>query len=214
MPGDQRRIQAELFGERLHHADTVGAERGERAHRTTELHHRDLAAEPGEAGGMTLQRGEPERALEAEGDRQCVLGVGAPGHRGVPVAARQSLERRLDAPQILPDQLETVAQLQHERGVDDVLGGGPPVHVAAGIARARMAQSLDERHDGIADQLGVLADRRQIEARDVGVGSDLRRRLPPGSGRAAPGRGRAPPRRRACAAAAPRRRTPRASRAS
>ena len=39
-----------------------------------------------------------------------VLGVGAPGHRGVPVAARQILERRLDAPQILPDQLKAVAR--------------------------------------------------------------------------------------------------------
>ena len=136
VPGDRRRLQAELLGERLHHADAVRAERGERADRAAELHHGDLAAEPGEARGVALQGVEPQRALEAEGDRQRMLGMGAPGHRGVPVAARQIREGRPGAVQILPDQLEPVAQLQHEPGVDDVLGGGAPMDVATGIARA------------------------------------------------------------------------------
>ena len=91
------------------------AERGERADRAAELHHRDLGPEAGEPLGMALQGGEPQRALEAEGDRQRMLGVGAPGHRRVAVTARQVDQGSLAARQILVDQLERLAQLQHQR---------------------------------------------------------------------------------------------------
>ena len=113
---------------------------------------------------MALQGGEPQRALEAEGDRQRMLGVGAPGHRRVAVAARQVDQGRLAARQILVDQLERLTQLQHQAGVHDVLSRGAPMHPAAGVARAGLAERFDQRHDRIADQLGAAADRGEIKA--------------------------------------------------
>ena len=115
VPGDRRCAQPELVGERCHHPDALGAERGERADRPAELHHRDLFAQARKAGAMTLQRREPERALEAEGDRQRVLEVGAAGHRGVAVAAGEARQRRLYPVQFLADQIEGVAQLENQR---------------------------------------------------------------------------------------------------
>ena len=164
VPGDGRRAQAELRGEPVHHADAVRAERGERADGPAELHHRYFGPEAGEPLGMALQGGEPQRALEAEGDRQRMLGVGAPGHRRVAVAARQVDQGSLAARQILVDQLERLAQLQHQPGVHDVLSRRAPMHPAAGVARAGLAERFDQRHDGIADQLGAAADRGEIKA--------------------------------------------------
>ena len=112
--------------------------------------------------------------------------VGAPGHRGVAIAARQIRAGPPRSRQILADQLQAVAQLQHEPGVDDVLGGGAPVHVAAGIALAGLGQRLDQRHDRIAGQLGAacrIASRSK--RRDVRLGGDLLGRL--GRDQAEPG---------------------------
>ena len=103
--------------------------------------------------------------------------VGAPGHRGVAVAPGEARQGRLYPVQFLADQIEGVAQLQNQRGVDDVLGRGTPVHVAAGIARAGLAERLDQGHDRIADQLRALADRPQIEAGDIRLRGDLLGRL-------------------------------------
>ena len=169
--------QVELRGERFQHPDPIRAERGERADRAAELDHQDLLAQTVEAGLLALDRGEPDRAFEAESDRQRLLEVGAPGHRGIAMAARQGGERRSDAGEVGADQIETVPDLEHEPGVDDVLRGGAPVDVAAGVARAGLGERLDQRHDRIAGELGAGADRGEIEARQLRLGADLGRGL-------------------------------------
>ena len=142
VPGDGRRAQTELHGELVHDANAVRAERGKRADRAAELDYRNFGPEAAQPLGMALQGGEPQRALEAEGDRQRMLGVGTPGHRRVAVAACQVDQGSLGARQILADQVQRRAQLQHQAGIHDVLGRRSPVHIATGVARAHLARAL------------------------------------------------------------------------
>src|SRR5580765_1572696 len=88
MPGDRRLGEAKLarqFGPR---GETRRAwpERGERPGGAAELDRQHPRLQFGEPRGVAVEGGEPYRRLEPEGDRERVLQMGAPGHRGVAVA--------------------------------------------------------------------------------------------------------------------------------
>ena len=68
-----------------------------------------------------------------------------------------------------PAHLEELARL------GDVLGGGAPVHVAAGVSLARMVQRPHQRHQRVAGARQTLPDRPQIQERQVSLADDLPR---------------------------------------
>ena len=71
-------------------------------------------------------------------------------------------ERRLDGRQIGLDERQRVADLQHRGGVHDVLGGGAPVHVAAGIA-ALLGELVHDADDRIADEVGLGLELGEVD---------------------------------------------------
>jgi hypothetical protein len=93
-------------------------------------------ARPGlrEPLGRALQRRQPDRGLVAEGDRQRLLQMGSPGHRRIAVQAGEIGQGAHDIGELGFDQRDRLAQLQHGRGIHDVLGGSAPVQIAAGFA--------------------------------------------------------------------------------
>jgi hypothetical protein len=102
-------------------------------------------------------------SLVAEGHGQRVLEMCAPRHDGTPVLFREPRKRRLDCRQVVVDQGERIAHLQHGRRVHDVLSGGAPVHVAARFA-ALLGELMDDTHNRIADKIGLGLQLRHIEA--------------------------------------------------
>ncbi len=122
---------------------------------------------------MAVESVEPDRRLVAEGHRQRVLQVGAPGHRRVAVFARELGEMAAHRRQILLDQGEPGADLQHRGGVHDVLGRGAPMQIAPRLAR-QFGHLADERQDRIADGLGLVLQARQVE-RLAAAGQRIRR---------------------------------------
>ncbi|MCY1437160.1 hypothetical protein D9M71_533110 [compost metagenome] len=119
---------------------------------------------------MAVEHAQPHRALVAESDRQCVLQVGAAGHRRVTVALRQLDQQAAHGLDITLDDGQCGTHLQDHGGVHDVLGGGAPVHVAAGLA-TQLRQLFDQRQDRVADDFGFVLHQRQVEglvARQLG----------------------------------------------
>ena len=80
---------------------------------------------------------EPARRLEAEGDRRRLLQERPAGHHRVAVPLGERRGALGDAVQLAHEQVEAVAHLEHQRGVDDVLARRAPVHVAARLAHRR-----------------------------------------------------------------------------
>ena len=68
-------------------------------------------------GGLRDAR-QPDRGLEAERDRRCVLPIGAPRARRRAVRLRHRDQAGENGRQILVQQLEGVAHLQHQRGIE------------------------------------------------------------------------------------------------
>ena len=121
---------------------------------------------------MPVEHREPDRGLVAEGDGQRLLAVRAAGHRRVAVTAREFGQDASQLTEILLDDLETIADLQDDRGVHDVLGGRPPVDVAPGLT-ALLHHLMDERQDRIAYDVGLLAQEVEVEGGHVSAACDL-----------------------------------------
>ena len=68
------------------------AERGQGAGGAAELRDQHARLQLGEPLCVPVEPGEPHGGLVAEGDRQCVLQMRAPGHRRVAIAPRQGGE--------------------------------------------------------------------------------------------------------------------------
>ena len=60
------------------------------------------------------------------------------------------------------DQFEAGADLQHRRGVHDVLRRGAPMHPAPGLAGA-LGELTHQRQDRVADRLGLALEPGEIE---------------------------------------------------
>ncbi len=93
--------------------------------------------------------------LVPEGDRDCLLEIAAARHRGVAVAFREIRKRVRDRHEVRLDEFERLADLQHRRGVGDVLGGGAPMAPFAETAATQRHQLLHDRQHRIADPLGL-----------------------------------------------------------
>ncbi len=88
--------------------------------------------------------------------------MGAPGHRGVAIVARELGEVAAHRRQILLDQRQAGADLQHRCGIHDVLGGGAPMQIAPRLPR-QLRHLADQRQDRVADGLGFFLEAREVE---------------------------------------------------
>ena len=121
---------------------------------------------------MPIEHREPDRGLVAEGYRQRLLQMGAPGHRRITMALRQVDQDAAQRGNVLLDDRKPGAELQHERAIHDVLRGRTPMHVTAGLA-ALLRHLVHQRQDRIADDVGLVAQGVEIECRHVGARRDL-----------------------------------------
>ncbi len=158
--------------QRLLHGEALVAERGEGSGRAGELSDQDARLEVFEAFGVAVEHGKPDRRLVAEGHRQRLLQMSPAGHRRVAVLLRQVGEDGAQARNVVADDRERVAHLQHYGRVHDVLRCRTPVHVAAGLA-ALLHQLVHDRQDRIADEVGLATQQLDIEFGGVGAPGDL-----------------------------------------
>ena len=116
------------------------------------------------------QRLRPDRAFQAECDRQRLLQMRPPGHHRVAVLFRLRDQCGDHAGERGADQRQALAHLEHRGGVHDVLRGGAPVRPAAGLARgARQARDqADHRVADIARTGGKFLGDEVFHARGAG----------------------------------------------
>ena len=165
----RRRLEPELLaGQALH----LGVGRRVRADGARELADADpleRAAEP-LSGAVELEG--PDGELEAEGRRLGVHAVRAADHQRVAVLLRPSedgVEGALDPGENQPARL---ADLQSERGVDDV-GGREPVVEPATLRAEPVGNGVDERRQVVLGLLLELGDASR--GGWAGCGADLAR---------------------------------------
>ena len=82
---------------------------------------------------------------------------------------REDAAQRRD---ILLDDPQCLAHLEHDRRVHDVLGRGAPMHVAARLA-ALLHELMDQRQDRIADDVGLVPQPVEVERVEIASGGDL-----------------------------------------
>ena len=179
VPGDRRVAERQFPSELGAALDRFIAppERGQRAGGAAELDDEHARAQFAQTVGVAIEGREPDRGLVAEGNRQGVLQMGAAGERQVAVAAREIGEMAAHRGEILFDQPQSGADLQHRSGIHDVLGRRPPMQPAPGGAGG-LGELADQRQDRIADGLGLGLEPRPVEPRRrIGRSRDRRRRL-------------------------------------
>ena len=116
---------------------------------------------------MAHDHAAPHRRLVAERHGQRVLQMRAAGHHGVAMLPGERGQALVERGKIGLDEGERVPDLQDGGGVHDVLGGGAPVDVAAGLA-ALLGELVHDADDGVADEIGLglqLGDVDGVRAR-------------------------------------------------
>jgi hypothetical protein len=98
---------------------------------------------------VPAQFGHDDRKLVAERHRNGVLAVGAPGHGRFAIDMRLAGKGRDQQVEVALDDGKAILELQDESGVDDVLGGGAPVHVLSRLTGEAL-QRPDRRHQRMA----------------------------------------------------------------
>ena len=113
-----------------------------------------------------MQRRGIFRKFQAERHRQRVLQPGARHHGRVAMFSREPGKARDGAVEIRQQRVDRGAQGQHGRGVDHVLAGGAPVHIARGVRVGLCDGSgkrLHQRDCEIAASRRGLGQRRDIK---------------------------------------------------
>ena len=139
-----------------------------------ELGSRGGPGRPVEALARAPQLVRPARGLQPERDWHRVLAVRAAGHRGVRWRRASRWRRRARS------RSRTIGErgprLEHEAGVDDVLGRHAPVHPGAVLAAA-LDERADERHERMLRRGDARAQR--VEVVEGGVASARSAPRPP-----------------------------------
>ena len=165
VPGRRRHRQIQDLGHRRLDRRAVGAEGRQGAGGTAEGQHGQPRFDLLQAIEVADQRCAPAGNLEAEGGRRRVLAPGAAGHDGVAVGVGQHAQAIGQVGDAVGEDAADLAQLQHQGGVDDVLGGRPPMDGGRSVAAHQRAQAAHQRRDRHA----VFADARgQILGPDLG----------------------------------------------
>jgi hypothetical protein len=143
---------------------------GEGAGGSPGLHRQVESFQPARGGG---QPGEPLRGLEAEGERQRVLGQAAAHAERVGVPFREAGQRRGRCGQLAQQATDGVPGQQHEGRVEHILAGQRGVDGADGAdsgrvqrpdLRAEIGQQRDHR---VGAALGAHGDVREVVAAHV-----------------------------------------------
>ena len=172
MPGRDRHTEPEFLTKRLLDLKSLVAERRQRTGRAGELAHQHARLQLGETFGVTVEHRQIDRGLVAEGHRQRLLQMGAPGHRRVAITRGEIGQDTAECSDIRLDDLEAGADLQDYGGIHDVLRGRTPMHITASVA-ALLYHLVHQRQDRITDNVGFAAQQVEIEGRDVGAISDF-----------------------------------------
>jgi hypothetical protein len=144
-------------------SEALVAERSQRARGAGKADHQHALAQFGQAFLVPIEHRQPDRGLVAEGHRQRLLQVRAPGHRRVAVLVRQIGQDAAQLADVCVDEVDRGADLQHVGRVHDVLRGGTPMDVAAGLAGHR-DQLVHQRQDRVADDVGFLTHVIEVDA--------------------------------------------------
>ena len=167
VPGRVRQRQVEQRGEPLGDRDAAVAQRRERAGGAAELQHQRLLAQPPQPLARARERRRIAGELEPERHRHRMLQQRARDRRGAAMLAGERREAVDRAIEVVDQRIDGGAQFEHQRGVDDVLAGGAPMHVAR---RLRIllgdlgGQRLDERRNHRAGLDGLAAERLDVIA--------------------------------------------------
>ena len=173
MPGNQGLGQAEFLHQAGLGFHCAGFQRRQRAGGAAEFTHQHPRLELFEPFPMPFDAGQDARHLVAEGDRRCLLQVGAADDRRVAVLAGQRRQRSGNVGQVALDQRQPFAHLQHGGGVGDVLGGCAPMAVLAELVLAVGVDLVHHRDDRVADLFGLGLELGPVDLRQLAVADDL-----------------------------------------
>ena len=177
VPGDGGPREPQLLHQRVSDLEPAPVQRGERAGCAGELAREHARAKLVEPLQMPLDGRQPDGCLVAEGDRQRVLEMRAPGHRRVPVFAGKARQPVANGEQVRFHEGQRVADLEDDARVLDVLRGRAPMDVAPRIPLAKGGEAVDQRHDGVADPVHLLAHEFHVDEARIRPGRNLGRRV-------------------------------------
>src|SRR5437660_11073585 len=166
MPGKIGQIQFELIRERLGNIQPALAEAGESAGGPAELQNENAPAQFLKASSMTGHRVQPACGFGSESRRNSLLQPGSSWHYCRAMGGRKLNEGVAQTIQIGSDRIETIAQLQNEAGINRVLAGCAPVHVAHGflVMLPDEFRQLSDNRDGEVARLDrSLRERLWVE---------------------------------------------------
>ena len=167
VPRRFRQGKVKQGGEPVRHVEPAIVERRKRAGGTAKLQHQGFPAHPPQPFARAAERGRVAGNLQAERHRQRVLQPSPGDSRLPPVAAGELGETVDGALDIGHQRIDNGAQFEHQRGVDDVLAGRAPMHVAGGIGIDLgdfVGQRFHQRYRHVAGLHRLFGERREIVA--------------------------------------------------
>ena len=173
--------QAQLVGQGLRHRQCLFAKGGQRAGGAAKLQHQQTRLQLTETLPVAGDCAEPTGDLHAQRDRRCMLQPGPARQRSCPVTLGLGGKNVPQPRQIMFDQLDRTAQLQHQAGVHHILAGSAQMHITFGagiFAGDQLAEGLDQGNrrvacggDGVAEGIYV------VERSQAGLGNGRDGRL-------------------------------------
>ncbi len=163
----------EALGHLLLGGEAQGSQRGERPRAAPQHGHEHAALAAAQTLHVAAQLVDPHRHLEAEGRGHRVLAVRASREEDVLGPLGEVGERGQDGRELTQEDVMGAPHLEELAGLRDVLGRGPPVHVAAGVAFAGAIQLPDQRHERMPCAGQACPHRLEVEVRHVRLAGDL-----------------------------------------
>ena len=173
LPGDVGDAETEARHDPLVELEGTLAERRLAADRADQAADEGAVLQLREALMIAPGFGEPDRAFVAERDRQRLHGVGAAGHRRGLVALGEPEQLAPDGLQIALEHRMRVLDLQHDAGIEHILGGRAEVEILAVVAVADRLQRAQRRHQRVLDAADLGGDRLEVDIADLGLAGDL-----------------------------------------
>ena len=167
VPGRVRQRQVEQRRQPVGDFKPALAERRERASGAAELQRQRLLTQPPQPLARARQRRPVAGELEPERHRQCMLQFGARDRGRAAVAPGERGEGLDGAVELGNQRVDRGAKFEHLGGVDDVLGGGAPVHIAGGCGIGLGdfgGERLDQRARDVAGADSLLAEPSEVVA--------------------------------------------------
>ncbi len=171
-----RQRQIEQGGKPLGDVEAAIVERRQRTDRIAELQHQRLAPQPAQPLARACERRRIARELEPERHWQRMLHAVAPDRSGAAMTSGECGEAVDGAVEVGEQDIDSGTQLEHQGGVEDVLGARSPAHVGGGggVGLGHLGgERVDERDGDVAGRDRLLAQRFNIVALHLGGIGDL-----------------------------------------